>query len=76
MGFVIAGDGHQHAAERFKVRPEVAKIADVDRAPFPRFFHGADVFSANRGQEGVLGSGVMCHRTGRSHRGAQEERQG
>jgi len=38
MGFVIAGDGHQHAAERFKVRPEVAKIADVDRAPFPRFF--------------------------------------
>jgi len=71
----IAGDGHQHAAERFEVRPEVAKIANIDRAPFPRFDHGADVFPANLSQEGVLGSGVMCHRTGRSHRSAQEEYQ-
>jgi len=49
--------------------PTGSREADVDGAPFPRFDHGADVFPANCGQEGVLGSSVMCHRTGRSHRG-------
>src|SRR5882762_4777567 len=39
----VATEGHQHAAERFQVRPEVAQIADVDRVQLPGFDHCADV---------------------------------